>query len=32
MCFWIKSAATGAIFGPFTLDEIRSQIQAGTAT
>jgi hypothetical protein len=32
MCFWIKSADTGAIFGPFTLDEIRSQIQAGTAT
>ena len=30
MCFWIKSADTGAIFGPFTLDEIRSQIQAGT--
>jgi hypothetical protein len=32
MCFWIKSADTGAISGPFTLDEIRSQIQAGTAT
>jgi len=32
MCFWIKSADTGAIFGPFTPDEIRSQIQAGTAT
>ena len=32
MCFWIKRADTGAIFGPFTLDEIRSQIQAGTAT
>ncbi len=31
MCFWIKSADTGAIFGPFTPDEIRSQIQAGTA-
>ncbi len=30
MCFWIKNADTGAIFGPFTLDEIRSQIQAGT--
>jgi hypothetical protein len=29
MCFWIKSADTGAISGPFTLDEIRSQIQAG---
>jgi hypothetical protein len=32
MYFWIKSADTGAISGPFTLDEIRSQIQAGTAT